>query len=101
MFDFFRVFRVFRGSKWLGIFDKVLTNQLFTWVVLCGTVILKPEGFLCMKTIPKFTEATIRDRIDSRSFERGQQYFRENAIYNTRKQDLTVKGESEGSSGGP
>lgn len=54
-----------------------------------------------MKTIPKFTEATIRDRIDNRSFERGQQYFRENAIYNTRKQGLTLKGESEGSSGGP
>lgn len=54
-----------------------------------------------MKTIPKLTEATIRDRIDNRSFERGQQYFRENAIYNTRKQGLTLKGESEGSSGGP
>lgn len=54
-----------------------------------------------MKTIPKLTEATIRDRIDSRSFERGQQYFRENAIFNTRKQGLTLKGESEGSSGGP
>ncbi|MBI4749547.1 MAG: hypothetical protein HY774_13745 [Acidobacteria bacterium] len=53
-----------------------------------------------MKTIPKLTEATIRDHSDSRSFERGQQYFRENAIYNTRKQGLTFKGKSEGSSGG-
>lgn len=50
-----------------------------------------------MPTIPTLTEATIRARFDPQSWQRGQRYARDGAIFSTRRQGMTIKGECSGS----
>lgn len=50
-----------------------------------------------MKTIPKITEKMVRDRVGERSFTLGERYYRQGAIFNTRRQGKTLKARCEGS----
>jgi len=50
-----------------------------------------------METIPQLTEQDIRARVGDQSFERGRPYVRDGAIFNTRRQGMTVKGHCIGS----
>ncbi len=50
-----------------------------------------------METFPKIHEKAIRARIDARSFEKGQSYFRAGAIFDTKRQGRTIKARCEGS----
>ena len=50
-----------------------------------------------MSTIPEITEQDIRSLIDAQSFLRGQNYFRGGAIFDTRRQGMTIKGRCQGS----
>ncbi len=50
-----------------------------------------------MSTIPPINEQTIRTLVGEQSFQRGQQYFRNDAIFDTRRQGMTLKARCEGS----
>lgn len=50
-----------------------------------------------MTTIPTITEQDIRSHVGDTSFQRGQQYFRNGAIFNARRQGRTLKARCEGS----
>jgi uncharacterized Zn finger protein len=54
-----------------------------------------------MSTIPKLDLKAIKARIDERSYERGEAYFRNGSIFDTRRQGATLKARCEGSQGGP
>lgn len=50
-----------------------------------------------MSTIPTITTDDIRARVGESSFERGQQYFRRDAIFDARRQGMMLKARCEGS----
>lgn len=50
-----------------------------------------------MDTIPTITEQDIHNIIDATSFQRGQSYYRGNAIFNTRREGMTLKARCQGS----
>ncbi|MGI8687039.1 MAG: SWIM zinc finger family protein [Thermomicrobiales bacterium] len=50
-----------------------------------------------METIPQLSEQTIRARFDPQSWQRGQQYARDGAIINARRQGMTLKASCVGS----
>jgi uncharacterized Zn finger protein len=52
-------------------------------------------------TVPKVAVAAILDRVGEKSFERGEKYFRSGAIFDAKRQGLTIKARCEGSQGGP
>ena len=54
-----------------------------------------------METIRSIGKDEIRERVGERSFERGMQYFRSGAIFDTRLQGATLKARCHGSQGGP
>lgn len=54
-----------------------------------------------VSTIPALSDAEIQARVGAQSFQRGEQYFRDRAIFEARQQGMTLKGRSHGSSGGP
>src|SRR5438309_4729774 len=54
-----------------------------------------------METISTISKDEIRARVGERSFERGMQYFRSGAIFDTRLQGATLKARCHGSQGGP
>ena len=52
-----------------------------------------------MSTIPTVTEQTIRSLVGEQSFLRGQRYFQSDTIFDTQRQDMTLKARCEGSRG--
>jgi uncharacterized Zn finger protein len=54
-----------------------------------------------MTTIPAITEEDVRDLVGASSFQRGQGYFRDNRIFDTRRASLTLKAKCEGSRSTP
>jgi hypothetical protein len=54
-----------------------------------------------MTRFPKLSLSDIKARTDDRSFERGERYFRDGAIFEPKRQGLTIKARCEGSQGGP
>lgn len=62
-----------------------------------GALRLRREGWV-MSELPKISEAAIRERVGSRSFDRGYSYFRHGAIFDARRQGMTLKARCEGSS---
>ena len=50
-----------------------------------------------MSTIPTITEQDIHNIIDAASFQRGQSYYRGNAIFNTRREGMSLKARCQGS----
>jgi uncharacterized Zn finger protein len=50
-------------------------------------------------TIPTVSEGEIRARVGEQSFQRGRQYFRDGAIFDARRQDMTLKARCAGSRG--
>jgi len=50
-----------------------------------------------MSTILTLSEKEIRSRVGEQSFQRGQQYFRSGAIFEARRQGITLKARCEGS----
>jgi uncharacterized Zn finger protein len=50
-----------------------------------------------MTTIPKLSEQEIREFIGEQSFQRGQRYFSNGAIFDARRQGMTLKARCEGS----
>ena len=54
-----------------------------------------------MTTIPIITEEDVRDLVGEGSFQRGQRYFRDNRIFDTRQAGMTVKAKCEGSRSTP
>ena len=49
------------------------------------------------KRLPRLTEAQVRALATAKVFERGQAYFAESAIYETRRQEMTLSGQCQGS----
>jgi uncharacterized Zn finger protein len=54
-----------------------------------------------MTTIPTITEEDVRDLVGEGSFQRGQRYFRDNRIFDTRRAGMTLKAKCEGSRSTP
>ncbi len=54
-----------------------------------------------MITIPTITEEDVRDLVGEGSFQRGQRYFRDNRIFDTRRAGMTLKAKCEGSRSTP
>jgi uncharacterized Zn finger protein len=54
-----------------------------------------------VSTIETLTRAAIRARVGEQSFARGEQYFRDGAIFNGRRQGATLKASCEGSQPSP
>jgi hypothetical protein len=48
-------------------------------------------------TIPIVSEGEVRSRVGEQSFQRGHQYFRDGAIFDTRRQGMTLKARCAGS----
>ncbi len=53
------------------------------------------------QSLPKITEQMIRGRVGSRSFARGQRYFEDGAIFNARREGMTLKALCQGSAASP
>jgi SWIM zinc finger len=51
-----------------------------------------------MSNLPTISEQEILERVGARSFERGQSYFRHGAIFDARRQGMTLKAQCRGSS---
>ena len=54
-----------------------------------------------MSTIPTITEEDIRNLVGEGSFQRGQKYFRDDRIFDTRRVGMTLKAKCEGSRSTP
>src|SRR6266487_3244040 len=54
-----------------------------------------------MTTIPTITEEDVRDLVGEGSFQRGQRYFRDNRIFDTRRAGMALKAKCEGSRSTP
>src|SRR5712692_9004454 len=54
-----------------------------------------------MTTIPTITEEDVRDFVGEGSFQRGQKYFRDDRIFDTRRAGMTLKAKCEGSRSTP
>jgi uncharacterized Zn finger protein len=54
-----------------------------------------------MTTIPTITEGDIRNLVGEGSFQRGQKYFRDDRIFDTRRVGMTLKAKCEGSRSTP
>jgi uncharacterized Zn finger protein len=54
-----------------------------------------------MSTLPKLTKQDIRDHVDERSYERGEDYAADGAIFDTRRQGNVLKGRCQGSEDEP
>ena len=54
-----------------------------------------------MTTIPTITEEDVRDFVGEGSFQRGQKYFRDNRIFDTRRAGMALKAKCEGSRSTP
>lgn len=63
-----------------------------------GFVQSHSEERSAMRNLPTISEQEILDRVGARSFERGQSYFRHGAIFDARRQGMTLKAQCRGSS---
>lgn len=54
-----------------------------------------------MSTIPTITEQDIRSLVGEASFQRGQKYFRDDRIFDTRREGMTLKAKCQGSRSSP